>query len=68
MHKCKYKFHVRLKQIGVLSLTFSADDLGSFPGPVGSAADGRDVSLEEAVGALVPNHRVDVVVWASAAH
>lgn len=46
----------------MLRLTFSADDLGSFPDSIGSAADGWYVALKEAVGALVPHHSVDVVV------
>lgn len=37
-------------------LTLGADDPGSLPGAVGSAVHRRDVSLEEAVGALVTYH------------
>lgn len=44
------------------ALTLCTDDPGSLPATVGPATDGRDVALEEAFGALVTDHGVDVVV------
>lgn len=50
------------------TLTLCADDAGSFPGAVGPAAGSRDVALEEALGALVADHSVDVIVGPSPTH
>lgn len=43
-------------------LTLRTDDPGSLPGPIGPAAGGGDVALKEAFGALVADHRVDVIM------
>ena len=43
-------------------LTLGADDLGLVPLAVGATLGRGDVALQEAVGALVAHHRVDVVV------
>lgn len=45
-------------------LTFYADDLGPVPLSVRATLGGGHVALQEAVGALVARHRVDVVVGA----
>lgn len=44
------------------ALTLCTDDPGSLPGPIGPAAGGGDVALKEALGALVADHCVDVVM------
>lgn len=46
----------------IQTLTLCADDAGSFPGAIGPAAGSRDVALEEALGALVADHCMDVIV------
>lgn len=46
----------------VPTLTLCADDAGSLPGAVGPAAGGGNVTLEEALGALVADHGVDVIM------
>lgn len=43
-------------------LTFYADDFWLVPLAVGATLGGGHVALQEAVGTLVANHRVDVVV------
>lgn len=45
-------------------LTFYADDFGPVPLSVSATLGGGHVALQEAVGALVARHRVDVVVGA----
>lgn len=50
--------------VGECKLTFYADDLRPVPLAVGATLGGGHVALQEAVGALVACHRMDVVVWA----
>lgn len=45
-------------------LTFYADDFWPVPLAVGATLGGGHMALQEAVGALVARHRVDVVVGA----
>lgn len=45
-------------------LTFYADDFRSVPLAIGATLSSGHVALQEAVGALVAHHRVDVVVGA----
>lgn len=44
------------------ALTLCTDDPGSLPVTVGPATNGRDVALEEAFGALVADHCMDVIM------
>lgn len=46
----------------IQTLTLCADDPGSFPGAIGPAAGSGDVALKEALGALVADHCMDVIV------
>lgn len=46
----------------IQTLTLCADDPGSFPGAISAAAGSGDVALEEALGALVADHCMDVIV------
>lgn len=45
-----------------MKLTFYADDLWPVPLAVGATLSGGNVALQEAVGALVTHHGVDVIV------
>lgn len=45
-----------------VKLTFYADDFRSVPLAIGATLSSRHMALQEAVGALVTHHRVDIIV------
>ncbi|KAG7214683.1 hypothetical protein INR49_010575 [Caranx melampygus] len=58
----KKNIHTKPPQPYIRKLTLCADDPGSLPAPISPAASGGDVTLVEALRALVAHHGMDVIM------